>query len=149
VDVGEAIADGPSIMSYLKETTAESGIDQHIRYRTRWWPAGWSMTATVDLRSRRTRRSRDQLLVLFATTGYYNYDEGYSPEFAIGGLPGHDRAPSTGQRTRLPGQKSSLSASGATAVTLFPPWHAGAGHVTMLQRSPTYIARCPTSTVRR
>ena len=79
----KAIADGPSIMAYLKEATAEFGIDKHIRYRNKVLAADWSdddnqWTVRVD-------RDGEEIEItasfLFATTGYYNYDEGYTPEF--------------------------------------------------------------------
>jgi len=105
---GKAIADGASIMSYLAETTAEFGIDKHIRYHHKVIAADWS-----DARNQwtlRVDRDGEELDItcsfLFACSGYYNYDEGYSPEFRFRGLRGHRRAPAALARgPRLSGQE--------------------------------------------
>jgi monooxygenase len=144
----KAIADGPSIMSYLKETVAEYGIDKHIRYRHKLISADWSdddnrWTLRVD-------RDGEEVEItasfLFAASGYYNYDQGYSPEFA-----GRDDFEGTiihpqhwPEDLEYAGKKIVVIGSGATAVTLIPALaNSGAGHVTMLQRSPTYIGALP------
>jgi monooxygenase len=144
----KAIADGPSIMSYLKETVADSGIDKHIRYGHKVVGADWS-----DAENRWTVRvERDGQEVeikasfLFACSGYYNYDEGYTPEFA-----GSDDFEGTiihpqhwPEELDYAGKKIVVIGSGATAVTLIPALaDSGAGHVTMLQRSPSYILSLP------
>ncbi len=144
----KAIADGPSIMSYLKETVAESGIDKHIRYGQKVVAADWSDAEnnwTV-----RVERDGEEVEIkssfLFACSGYYNYDEGYSPEF-----PGADDFEGTiihpqhwPEDLDYAGKKIVVIGSGATAVTLIPALvNSGAGHVTMLQRSPTYIGALP------
>ncbi len=144
----KAIADGPSIMSYLKETVAESGIDKHIRYGQKVVAADWSdadnqWTLTVD-------RSGEEVEIkcsfLFAASGYYNYDEGYTPEFA--GSEDFDGTIIHPQHwpedLDYADKKIVVIGSGATAVTLIPALaSSGAGHVTMLQRSPTYIGALP------
>ena len=92
----KAIADGPSIMSYLKETVAEYGIDKHIRYGQKVVGADWS-----DAENRwtlRVQRDGEEVEIkasfLFACSGYYNYDQGYSPEFAGSeDFAGHDHSP--------------------------------------------------------
>ena len=144
----KAIADGPSIMAYLKETVAEYGIDKHIRYGHRVLGADWS-----DAENRWTLRvERDgeeveiKAAFVFACSGYYNYDQGYSPEFA-----GSDDFEGTiihpqhwPEDLDYEGKKIVVIGSGATAVTLIPALiDSGAGHVTMLQRSPTYIGSLP------
>ena len=144
----KAIADGPSIMSYLKETVAEYGIDKHIRYGQKVVGADWS-----DAENRwtvRVERDGEEVEIkasfLFACSGYYNYDEGYSPEFA-----GSDDFEGTiihpqhwPEELDYEGKKIVVIGSGATAVTLIPALaNSGAGHVTMLQRSPTYIGSLP------
>ena len=144
----KAIADGPSIMSYLKETTAEFGIDRHIRYGHKVVAADWSdddnqWTLQVD---RDGEHVEVTCSFLFATTGYYNYDEGYCPEF-----PGADDFAGTivhpqhwPEDLDYQGKNVVVIGSGATAVTLIPALaNSGAGHVTMLQRSPTYIGSLP------
>lgn len=144
----KAIADGPSIMSYLKETVAEYGIDKHIRYGHRVLGADWS-----DADNRWTVRvetdGQERVITasfLFAASGYYNYDQGYSPEFAGGddfeGTIIHPQH--WPEDLDYTGKKIVVIGSGATAVTLIPALaNSGAGHVTMLQRSPTYIGALP------
>jgi monooxygenase len=144
----QAIADGASIMSYLKETAAQFGIDRHIRYRHKVIAADWSdadskWTLRVD-------RDGEEVEVtcsfLFACSGYYNYDEGYSPEF-----PGSEDFEGTivhpqhwPEDLDYHGKKIIVIGSGATAVTLIPALaNSGAGHLTMLQRSPSYIGMLP------
>jgi len=144
----KAIADGPSIMSYLKETVAEYGIDKHIRYGHRVLGADWSdadnrwtVRVETDGEEREITAS-----FLVACSGYYNYDEGFSPEFV-----GSDDFEGTiihpqhwPEELDYTGKKIVVIGSGATAVTLIPALaNSGAGHVTMLQRSPTYIGSLP------
>ncbi|VEG37993.1 putative flavoprotein involved in K+ transport [Mycolicibacterium flavescens] len=144
----KAIADGPSIMAYLKETVAEYGIDKHIRYQHRVLSADWS-----DEKNRwtvRVERDGEEAEItasfLFAASGYYNYDEGYTPEFV-----GRDDFEGTvihpqhwPEDLDYEGKKVVVIGSGATAVTLIPALaNSGAGHVTMLQRSPTYVGSLP------
>lgn len=144
----KAIADGPSIMAYLEETVAEYGIDKQIRYRHRVISADWS---DADNRwTVRVERDGEEAEItasfLFAASGYYNYDEGYTPEFA-----GRDDFAGTiihpqhwPEDLDYQGKKIVVIGSGATAVTLIPALaNSGAGHVTMLQRSPTYIGALP------
>jgi monooxygenase len=143
-----SIADGASIKAYLKEAAAENGIDRHIRYRHRVVAAEWSdadnwWTLTVDNDG---RRSQISCSFLFACSGYYNYDEGYSPKFEgsedfAGTIVHPQHWPEDLDYT---GKKIVVIGSGATAVTLIPALvNSGAGHVTMLQRSPTYIGALP------
>ncbi|MGV0603593.1 flavin-containing monooxygenase [Mycolicibacterium sp. XJ1904] len=144
----KAIADGPSIMAYLQETVAEYGIDKHIRYQHRVLSADWS-----DENNRwtvRVERDGEEAEItasfLFAASGYYNYDEGYTPEFV-----GRDDFEGTvihpqhwPEDLDYQGKKVVVIGSGATAVTLIPALaNSGAGHVTMLQRSPTYVGSLP------
>ena len=144
----KAIADGPSILSYIKDAAAENGIDKNIRYRHRVTAAEWSdadnrWTVTVDTG---TNEITMTCSFLFATTGYYNYDQGYSPTF-----PGaEDFAGTIVHPQHWPedldyaGKKIVVIGSGATAITLIPALiNSGAGHVTMLQRSPSYIGALP------
>jgi monooxygenase len=142
-----AIADGPSILDYLRETADEHGIDRHIRFGHRVRRAEWSTpearwTVQID-------RGGEPLTLtcgfLFICTGYYRYDRGFSPEFAgtedFGGRIVHPQfwpedLDTTGQRVVVIG-------SGATAVTLVPALAETAEHVTMLQRSPSYVLALP------
>jgi monooxygenase len=144
----KAIADGPSIKTYLKETVAESGIDKHIRYRHRVIAAEWSdttnqWTVTVERDGEQTQITSSFVV---ACSGYYNYDEGYSPEFRgsedfEGTIIHPQHWP---EDLDYAGKKVVVIGSGATAVTLIPALaNSGAGRVTMLQRSPTYIGSLP------
>ncbi|MGV0849355.1 flavin-containing monooxygenase [Mycolicibacterium phlei] len=144
----KSIADGPDIKAYLEETVKEFGIDKHIRYRHKVLSADWSdadnrWTLKVD---RDGEEIELTATYLFAASGYYNYDEGYTPEFV-----GRDDFEGTiihpqhwPEDLDYQGKKIVVIGSGATAVTLIPALaNSGAGHVTMLQRSPTYIGALP------
>jgi monooxygenase len=144
----KAIADGPSILTYVKEAAAENGIDKNIRFRHKVVAADWSdadnqWTVTVDHGGEEVVMTAS---FLFATTGYYNYDQGYSPTF-----PGAENFKGTivhpqhwPEDLDYQGKRVVVIGSGATAVTLIPALvNSGAGHVTMLQRSPTYIGALP------
>ncbi|GAA1678421.1 FAD-containing monooxygenase EthA [Mycolicibacterium murale] len=144
----KSIADGPSILAYLKEAATENGIDRHMRFNHKVVAADWSDTEnrwnlTVEANGQRTTMSCGFLL---ACSGYYNYDEGYSPQF-----PGaEDFAGTIVHPQHWPedldyaGKRVVVIGSGATAVTLIPALvNSGAGHVTMLQRTPTYIGALP------
>ncbi len=145
----KSIADGGTILQYLKETAAEYGIDEHVRYGTKVLGGNWSTADarwTVDLEDVATgARSQVTADFLIGCTGYYRYDEGFTPEFA-----GRDRF--KGQIIHpqhwpedldYSGKRVVIIGSGATAVTLVPAMAADAAHVTMLQRSPTYILSQP------
>jgi monooxygenase len=143
-----AIADGPSILAYLKETAAEFGIDKKIRYRHKVIAANWSDEQNKWF----LRVDRDGVeeeitcSFLFACSGYYNYEQGYTPEFPgandFGGTIVHPQH--WPEDLDYQGKKIIVIGSGATAVTLIPALtNSGSGHVTMLQRSPTYIGSLP------
>lgn len=144
----KAIADGPSIMAYLKETVAEYGIDKNIRYGQNVKSADWSdadnrWTVHIDRDGEDVEISSRYLI---ACSGYYNYDEPFSPKFAgsddFGGKIIHPQHWPEG--LDYSGKRIVVIGSGATAVTLIPALvNTGAGHVTMLQRSPTYIGSLP------
>ncbi|MBX9919171.1 MAG: NAD(P)/FAD-dependent oxidoreductase [Mycolicibacterium frederiksbergense] len=144
----KAIADGASIWNYINEAAVENGIDKHIRTGHRVTSVDWSdadnrWTINIDYAGERTQITASFLSVC---SGYYNYDEGYAPEF-----PG--AADFAGQIIHpqhwpegldYTGKKIVVIGSGATAITLIPSLvNEGAGHVTMLQRSPTYIGSLP------
>ncbi|MGH3724670.1 MAG: flavin-containing monooxygenase [Mycobacterium sp.] len=141
------LADGPSILDYVHKTAANSGIDGHIKYRHKMVGAAWSnedqrWTITVEHDGETVEYTSS---FLFGCSGYYNYDEGYSPEF-----PGS--ADFQGQIVHpqhwpedldYKGKKVVVIGSGATAVTLVPAMAPDTAHITMLQRSPTYILSLP------
>ncbi|OBF10122.1 NAD(P)/FAD-dependent oxidoreductase [Mycobacterium sp. ACS4331] len=144
----KSIADGASIKAYIKDAATENGIDRHIRYNTTVTAADWSdtdhrWTVTIDRDGETTQL---QAGFVFACSGYYNYDEGYTPEFQgtedfRGTIVHPQHWPEDLDYTD---KKIVVIGSGATAVTLIPALaNSGAGHVTMLQRSPTFIGSLP------
>lgn len=146
----KAIVDGPDILAYLKEAAAENGIDEHIRYHHKVVHAEFSSadarwTVTVE----RTDTGETIELTssfLWSTSGYYNYERGYTPDFAgrddFEGQVVHPQ--DWPEDLDYAGKRVVVIGSGATAVTLIPALaHSGAGHVTMLQRTPSYIISQP------
>jgi len=148
-DGQKAIADGDSILRYINDTATESGIDEHIRLRHRVVRADWSTEgARWRVVAERTDTGGTVELTasfVFSCTGYYRYDRGYLPDFA-----GMDRFAGTivhpqawPEDLDYAGKRVVVIGSGATAVTLVPSMAPLAGHVTMLQRSPSYIISVP------
>jgi monooxygenase len=144
-----AIADGPAILDYIRDTARAYGVDQRIRYSSRVVQAEWSTTDarwTLDVDDPETgERSRLTCGFLFVCSGYYRYDEGYTPAFPgteqYGGQLVHPQH--WPEDLDYAGKRIVVIGSGATAVTLVPAMAGTAAHVTMLQRSPTYIAALP------
>ncbi|MEU2615481.1 NAD(P)/FAD-dependent oxidoreductase [Micromonospora sp. NPDC007271] len=145
----KAIADGDAIREYVRETAREFGVREHIRFHHRVVRAEWdSGTARWTVHARRHDTGEDVVLTcafLFVCAGYYRYDAGYTPEF-----PGVDRyAGRLVHPQHWPadldwtGKRVVVIGSGATAVTLVPALAERAAHVTMLQRSPTYVIALP------
>jgi cation diffusion facilitator CzcD-associated flavoprotein CzcO len=148
-DGEKSIADGESILQYIKDTAHEKGVDEHIRFNHRIVAADWSSEeARWHITAERTDTGQTVHLsagFVFSCTGYYRYDQGYLPDFAgmdtFGGTIIHPQAwPADIDFTD---KKVVVIGSGATAVTLIPSLARTAEHVTMLQRSPTYIASMP------
>ena len=143
----ENIADGSDIREYLTQTAHKYGIDKHIRFKTRVVSADWdSDTDTWTVQTEvdgapKTYRGR----FLFFGTGYYNYDEPYRPEFpGIENFKGDVVHPQFWPESLdYTGKRVVVIGSGATAVSLLPSLTEKAGHVTMLQRSPTYLLSKP------
>ena len=146
------IADGPSILGYVRDTARLYGIERLIRYRHRGIRASWSSEqARWTVTAQRTDTGEEVTLTcsfLYMCTGYYRYDAGYSPAFAgreefSGEIMHPQQWPAD---LDVAGKRIVVIGSGATAVTLVPSLVAdGARHVTMLQRSPTYIVPMPAS----
>jgi monooxygenase len=145
----KSIADGPSILEYVRKTARENGIEEKIRFRHRVVGAAWSSDEgrwTVE--AERTDSGETVPLTcdfLWTCSGYYRYDEGYTPEFAgterfAGPIVHPQHWP---EDLDYSGKRAVVIGSGATAVTLVPAMAEKAAHVTMLQRSPTYIASLP------
>ena len=142
-----AIADAPSILRYVRDTATEAGIDRHIRFghkvvRAEWSTvdSSWTVEAVHDGQPVLIRAK-----FLYVCSGYYRYDAGYTPDF-----PGVERFAGTVVHPQqwpedldYAGKKVVVIGSGATAVTLVPAMADQAAHVTMLQRSPTYILSRP------
>ncbi len=143
----KAIADAPAILDYVREAAREGGIEEHIRFGHKVVRAAfstargrWEVDAEVD--GERVAYTADFLSIC---SGYYRYDEGFTPEF-----PGRERF--TGEfihpqhwpeELDYAGKNVVVIGSGATAMTLVPALARTAGRVTMLQRSPTYVFSLP------
>jgi monooxygenase len=149
----KAIADGPEILEYIRSTARDAGIDEHIRYGHRVVRASWSTAEarwTIDAERTDTGETvRMTAGWLFCASGYYRYDEGFTPHFEgvedFGGRVVHpQRWP---EDLDVAGQRVVVIGSGATAVTLVPALTAQGAHVTMLQRSPSYILPLPSKDV--
>jgi len=141
---GKAIADGPNILKYIKETAAENKIDQHITYNQKVQKVAWSSenaTWTVTSSGGHVRTCN----FLLACSGYYSYESGYTPDFkGMKNFKGRIVHPQKWTSDiDYAGKKIIVIGSGATAVTIVPEMAKTAGHVTMLQRSPTYISNMP------
>jgi monooxygenase len=155
----KSIADGPSILAYIREIAEKFGIDRHIRFHHRIVAARWSSadarwTLDVEVGDPRGTGPRSaaqgslrtmRCAFLYLCAGYYRYDAAHTPE-----LPGSDRF--RGQILHpqwwpedldYTGKRVVVIGSGATAVTLVPAMAERAAHVTMLQRSPTYYVSRP------
>jgi cation diffusion facilitator CzcD-associated flavoprotein CzcO len=145
----KAIADGSSILKYMKETAVENGVDQHILYEHLATKATWSSadaTWTIEaLRKDTGETVRFTCNFLCMCSGYYSYRQGHTPEFA-----GKDSFQGTivhpqqwPEDLDYTGKKIVVIGSGATAMTLVPAMAKDAGHIVMLQRSPTYVVSRP------
>ncbi|MGY1605742.1 flavin-containing monooxygenase [Geodermatophilus sp. SYSU D00700] len=145
----KAIADGPSIRQYVRDTAREYGVDEHIRFRTRVLAASWSTEDSLwTVTAERTDTGGTETWTcswLSVCSGYYRYDQGYRPEFSgeerfLGRVVHPQHWP---EDLDWAGKRVVVIGSGATAVTLVPSLAAEAAHVTMLQRTPTYVVSLP------
>lgn len=143
------MADGPTIRDYIADTAREFGVDRKIRYGLKILHADWSSStqqwAVTALHEASGETHAYRCRFLIACTGYFNHDAGFLPRF-----PGEEHF--KGQRIHpqhwpddldYAGKKIVVIGSGATAVTLVPAMADKAAHVTMLQRSPSYIVSVP------
>ena len=145
----KTITDGDSILEYVRDTAHERGIDEKIRYRHRVVRAEWSSAEsrwTVEAECTDTGETVSFICdFLWTCTGYYRYDEGYTPEFegveSFGGKIVHPQH--WPEDLEYEDKRVVVIGSGATAVTLVPALAEDAAQVTMLQRSPTYVASLP------
>jgi monooxygenase len=145
----KTIADGPAILEYVRDTAREAGIDRRIRFHHRVLAAEWSSEESRwTVEAERTDTGETVRLTcgfLWTCSGYYRYDQGYTPEF-----PGAERFAGPvihpqhwPEDLDYEGKRVVVIGSGATAVTLVPAMAEQASHVTMLQRSPTYVLSLP------
>ncbi|MFV4649040.1 flavin-containing monooxygenase, partial [Mycobacterium tuberculosis] len=144
----KAIADGPSILKYVRDTARDHDIERHIRFNHRVTRADWSSAEarwTVQANTADGSTTTLTCNFLLMASGYYRYSAGYTPDF-----PGLDAFQGTfvhpqhwPENLDYTGKKVVVIGSGATAVTLVPEMAKTAGHVTMLQRSPTYMVSRP------
>ena len=143
----KAIADGPSILKYVRDTAHESGVAGRIRFRHRVLALDWSSAEALWSARVETPEGETAIRARFvmSCTGYFDYASGHTPE-----LPGADAY--TGRLVHpqhwpedldYAGKRVVVIGSGATAVTLVPAMAETAAHVTMLQRSPTYVVSRP------
>jgi cation diffusion facilitator CzcD-associated flavoprotein CzcO len=146
----KAIGDGADILQYMKDTAREFGIDKKIRFRHRVERASWSSKAarwTVDVRQGDSGKLvQFTCNFLFMCTGYYDYAEGYTPDFKGVDRFGKDRIihpQKWDTALDYAGKRIVVIGSGATAMTLIPSLAKTAEKVTMLQRSPTYVVALP------
>ena len=147
----KAIADGPSILAYIKETAQEYGIDKHIRFSHKVVKANWStddaLWHVTAKRGPEQEEVRFTANFLFMCGGYYNYDEAFTPDFeGRDDFKGDVIHPQFWpENYDYSGKKVVVIGSGATAMTLVPSMTDKAEHVTMLQRTPTYVVSRPGS----
>ncbi len=149
----KAIADGPSILQYIKDTAKEFNLESKIKYNHRVAAADWSdkeQVWTIAIQDHADVESTQiKTRFLFSCSGYYNYKEGYTPKFQ-----GSENFKGTiihpqhwDAALDYNDKKVVVIGSGATAVTLVPELAKKASNVTMLQRSPTYIFNAPSEDV--
>ena len=145
----KSIADGPAILQYLHDTVREFGIDRHIRFGHQIAGAEWSTeNAQWTVTGQRADTGNTVTFTcgyLFMCSGYYSYRGGYTPEFAgIDNFQGQIVHPQKWpEDLEYAGKRVVVIGSGATAMTLVPAMADSTQHITMLQRSPTYVVAAP------
>lgn len=145
----KAIADGASILHYIKETAAEYDVERHIRYEHMARHAVWS-SADASWTVEALRQDTGETVhftcnFLLMCSGYYSYRQGYTPEFTgrarfRGTIVHPQQWP---EDLGYTGKRVVVIGSGATAMTLVPAMAPDVGHIVMLQRSPTYVISRP------
>jgi monooxygenase len=145
----KTIADGPAILSYLEETIEENDLRKKIQFNKKVIGASWSSiealwTLEVEDQSNKTVE-KTTCNILYLCGGYYNYDEGYTPEFkGVENFKGQVIHPQKWPEDLDYSDKEVVViGSGATAVTIIPSMAEKVKHITMLQRSPTYYFAAP------
>jgi cation diffusion facilitator CzcD-associated flavoprotein CzcO len=145
----KSIADGPSIRAYVEEAATDYGVQQHIRYRHQLRKAAWSSAQNLWILEIERPEEGDTLQLgcrfLLMCSGYYDYERGYRPEFE--GLDDYEGRVVDPQfwpeDLDYEGKRVAVIGSGATAMTIVPNMADQAAHVTMVQRSPTYVVSRP------
>ena len=145
----KAIADGRSIKAYVEETAAENGIKEHIRFLTRVVDIDWQSDKhywRITLKSEESGQHEHIVARwIFNASGYYRYDKGYAPHFKgqtqFNGQIVHPQH--WPEDLDYENKRVVVIGSGATAVTLVPALAKSASHVTMLQRTPSYVLPVP------
>jgi cation diffusion facilitator CzcD-associated flavoprotein CzcO len=143
------LADGASIRRYVNDTAREYGVDKKVQFGIRITQADWSSAArqwtvtAVEEESGKPRSFTSSFLV--TATGYYNYDQGYLPDFpGVENFKGQCIHPQHWpEGLNYKGKRVVVIGSGATAVTLIPSMADDTAHITMLQRSPSYVYSLP------
>ena len=144
-----SIADGYKILSYIREAAAEYDVEQHIRYQHKVVSASWSSTQSRWLVTAERGHTGERVTIsckfIFSCSGYYDYEQGYTPEFAgIDNFKGQViHAQHWPEQLDYQGKHVVVIGSGATAVTLVPAMSQDTASLVMLQRTPTYIASVP------
>lgn len=145
----KAIADGASIKAYIAETARENGIDRNICFQHRVIDTDWSSERQRWRVTVRREDSHETQVIearwIFTAAGYYRYDQGFAPDFQDqeqfqGPIVHPQHWP---ENLDYRGKRVVVIGSGATAVTLIPSMAAEAAHITMLQRTPTYVLPVP------
>ncbi len=145
----KSIADGHLIVDYLRETVSEHGLTGHIRLGHRVLGAEFSSSTgrwiVTAQQAGSRKKTRFTARFLFLGTGYYDYEAGFTPEFTgVEDFEGRVVHPQHWpQDLDYTGKRAVVIGSGATAITLIPSMAGTAGHVTMLQRSPSYVLSAP------
>jgi cation diffusion facilitator CzcD-associated flavoprotein CzcO len=143
------LADGPAIRDYVNATAKEWGVDRKVQFGLRTVSANWSSTENrwiVDTLSESGSEARTFTCdFLVSATGYYNHDEGYLPTFpGVESFKGQCIHPQHWpEQLDYRGKRVVVIGSGATAVTLIPAMANETAHITMLQRSPSYVYSLP------
>jgi len=145
----KAIADGPSIKAYIKETAQENNLEEKIWFNHKVIELNWDSQKKIWRITLQTNEDSQPKIIsarwIFNASGYYRYDQGYSPTFKnqdafLGPIVHPQHWP---ENLNYADKKIIVIGSGATAVTLVPALAKKAAHVTMLQRTPSYILPVP------
>lgn len=145
----KSIADASSILKYVKDTAQDNGIAQHIRYGKKVSHANWNSQEAlweVEVTDATTQQTEQiKCRWLFSAGGYYRYDQGYTPEFkGLENFKGQVVHPQHWpEDLNYANKRVVVIGSGATAVTLIPAMADQTAHITMLQRTPTYVVNLP------